>query len=173
MKKLLIIALVIYGFYQYLKWQPSTSSIVKEMSFSEQLSFNGVVYYSDWVNELESITGYVRRIDRHYDENIPIITFDLVMTSGDFSDPNLVRVKHRGGGNYFWSSDKQAKGSIIFYHTVPNSALAQSKLDSLKAGASVTILAKVSGNNEIKASNGAFFELVHSNHKIIRVEDIK
>ena len=172
MKRLIIVGIVIVGSFQYIKWEPSTSDIAKEMGFGEQLSYNGQAFYSDWTDDLKSISGHVRRIDRHYDKNIPIITYDLVITSGDFSDPDLVTIKHKGDGNYRWSSEKQPSGSIVFYHAIPNNIQSQRKLDSLNEGDSVTILAKVSKNSEIKASNGTFFKLLHTNHKIILVEDL-
>ena len=79
----------------------------------------------------------------------------------------------RVGGNYFWSSKTQPEGSILFFHTVPNSMRSQSKLDKIKEGDSVEILAKVSENSEISSDSGAFVKLMHSNHKFILVEDVR
>jgi len=77
-------------------------------------------FNSEW-GKSESIVGYLRRIDRHYDENIPIITYDLVITTEDFSNPDIVSVRNKGSGNYSWSSKTKPKGTILFYHTIPNS----------------------------------------------------
>lgn len=172
MKKLVILGVALASLYYYITWEPSTKSVVSEMAFGDQITHAGQNYHSDWADEPELINGYVRRIDRHYDKNIPIITYDLVLTTGDYSDPEIVEVKHKGGGNYFWSSNTQPAGSIVFYHTVPGSAISQDKLDMLVDGNTVEILAKVSQNSEITSDSGAYFKLMHSNHKILLVEDI-
>lgn len=173
MKKLVIFGVMIAGLYYYFNWKPSTETVVGNMEFGDQIVHSGKVFYSDWSKKLESISGYVRRIDRHYDENIPIITYHLVITTGDYNDPNIVEVRHQGGGNYFWSAKTKPSGSIIFYHTIPNSTDAQRKLDDLSEGDTIEIEARVSNDNEIRNETRALFKLRHSNHKILLVEDIK
>ncbi len=172
MSKLLIIALLLGGLYYFTTRPPSTDSIVQGMGFGEQVSYKGQTYSSEWTKQAETIKGDLRRKDRHYDENIPVITYSLVVTTGDYSDPEKVKVQSRGGGNYYWSSKINPQGTIVFYHAVPDSAAAQSKIDAIREGDPVEILAKVSKNSEIKADNGAFVQLMHGNHKFILVEDI-
>jgi hypothetical protein len=173
MKKLIILGVIAAGLYFVIPGEPSTESIVSEMDFDPQIMYQGESFHSDWATDTESIKGYVRRVDRHYDENIPIVTFNLVITTGEFNDPDIVNVRYKGGGNYFWSSKTQPEGSILFFHTVPNSMRSQSKLDKIKEGDSVEILAKVSENSEISSDSGAFVKLMHSNHKFILVEDVR
>lgn len=173
MKKRAIIGAIVVGFYFYITWKPSTTSIVNNMKFGEEIVHRGQIFYSDWGTDSELITGYLRRVDRHYSEHFPIITYDFVITTGDYNDPEIVKVSHSGGGNYFWSSKVQPKGSIFFYHTVPNSIASQNKLDLLAEGKMVELIAKVSKNSEVKSGSGAYFKLRHSNHKILLVEDVK
>ncbi|MCU7926077.1 MAG: hypothetical protein KZQ99_20405 [Candidatus Thiodiazotropha sp. (ex Dulcina madagascariensis)] len=173
MNKLLILIIIGAGLYYYITWNPSTESIVNEMEFGDKMIHKDRTYYSDWSKEIESISGYVRRKDRHYDENFPIITYDLALTTGDYNDPNIVEVRHQGGGNYLWLSKTKPTGTITFYHTVPSSIASQSKLDAINEGDTIEILAKVSKNNEIKNDTGAFVRLMHSNHKMILVSDVK
>lgn len=170
MRKLLLLIVAIGGLYFYFTWQPSTSSIVEGMTFGEQVTYNGQTYYTDW-GDSETATGYLRRIDRHYSKNMPIITYDLVVTTGDFSNPDIVELTHQGGGNYYWRAKTKPSGTLVIYHTIPSGALPQSELDGLEEGDTVTIQAKVSQNSEIKSDTGAFFKLVHDNHKVILVED--
>ncbi len=172
MKNLLIFALLIGGAYFYFTWKPSTTSIVNEMEFGKSLAHKGVGYHSEW-GASEYVTGYVRRIDRHYKKIMPVITYDLVLTSGDFSNPDIVNLRHKGEGNYYWSADVQPKGSIIFYHTVPGSHSVQYKLDDLQEGDNVKILAKISQNHKLTSDTGSFYQINNThNHKIILVEDV-
>ncbi|MCU7849547.1 MAG: hypothetical protein KZQ89_16465 [Candidatus Thiodiazotropha sp. (ex Lucinoma kastoroae)] len=171
MRNLLVLIAVAFGIYTYSIWKPSTVSIASEIAFSNQLSYKGHNYKTSWV-DTESIVGYIRRIDRHYDKNVPIITYDLVITTEDFNNPDIVKLRHNGGGNYYWSSKTKPKGSLVVYHTVPASITAQTELDALTEGTSVTIQAKVSTNSELRSDSGAFIKLMHSNHKLILVEGI-
>ncbi len=173
MRRLVIIGIIVAGLYYYITWKPSTESIVHDMTFDGIIVYGGQAFHSDWADSSGSISGFVRRIDRHYDESIPIITYDLVLTKGDYSDPRIVKVRHKGGGNYSWLSKTKPKGSIIFYHTVPASVLSQNKLDVLSEGTEIELIGKVSRNSEIKSDSGAMIHLTHSNHKFILVEDVK
>ncbi len=173
MRKLVIIGMIVTGLYYYVTWKPSTESIVNDMTFDEPIMYRGKVFHSEWAKRTESISGFIRRIDRHYDENIPIITYDLVITTGDYSDPEIVKVRNNGGGNYSWTSKTKPAGTLISYHTVPASIFAQNKLDALSEGEDVELIAKVSTNSKIKSDSGAFFQLRHNNHKIILVENVK
>ena len=173
MKRLITISIVIGIFYIYVKWKPSIASILDDTQFGDPIQYKGQVYESEWEDYPEEITGYVRRVDRHFDKYIPIITYDLVLTSGEYNDPEIVKVLHKGSGNYRWSSKTRPKGSILFYHTIPNSVRAQWKLDSIVAGETITITAKVSMNSEIKRDGSVVVGLGHGNHKFILVENVR
>ena len=169
--KLVLIALIITGLYLYLTWQPSTLEIANEMEFGEVITYQGKNYESDWAVDSEKIEGHLRRKDRHYDENVPIVTYDLIITTEEYSDPDVVKIRHKGGGNYYWSSSKQPKGTLVVYHTVPSTPEAQNKLDEIEQDATVTLIGKISQNSEIKSDSGSFVKLMHGNHKFILIED--
>ena len=170
-KKLIIIALIIFGLYLYFPWKPSTSRIAGEMEFGEVIAYQGEKYKSDWGVDSDEIEGYVRRKDRHFDKNMPIVTYDLVLTSGEYNDPDIVKIRHKGSGNYYWSSHKQPGGTLVFYHTIPSNPEAQNKLDQIDQGATVTLIGRISQNNEIRSDSGNYVKLMHRNHKFILVDD--
>ncbi|MCF7822850.1 MAG: hypothetical protein K9N35_01615 [Candidatus Marinimicrobia bacterium] len=171
MKKILLILVLAVGLCFYFTWKPSTSAIVDKMKFGEVLSYDGIVFHTVWGNS-ETLEGFVRRIDRHYDSSVPVITYNLVLTTEEYNDPDIVTVRYDGGGNYHWSAPKQPKGSILFYHTIPASRRVQNKLDGIKEGQILRLEVKVSENSEIRSSSGAYVKLMHSNHKFILVEDV-
>ena len=171
MKNLVIIALLVLGLYIYLAWKPSTSDIANEIQVGETIVYQGKEYLSDWGVSSENIKGYIRRKDRHFDKNMPIVTFDLILTSGEFNDPDVVKIRNKGDGNYFLSADKKPEGTIIVYHAVPFNLDAQKKLDEIEQGETVTLVGKISQNSEIRSNSGSFVKLMHDNHKYILVED--
>jgi hypothetical protein len=171
MKKAVVFLVVIMGFYFYFTWKPSASGIAEDMRIGEEITHNGITYNSKW-GESETIEGFVRRKDRHYDEHMPIVTYDIVISTGEYSDRNLVKIQNKGGGNYYWSASRQPKGTLAVYHTVPATPAVQRKLDTIEPDETISLRAKVSQNSEIKGSNGSFVKLGHSNHKFIIVEDL-
>ena len=171
MKKAVIFFVIIVGFYFYFTWKPSTTGIAENMRIGEAITHDGVTYHSEW-GEPEEIKGFVRRKDRHYDEYMPIITYDLVLATGEYSDRKLVTIQNKGGGNYYWSAPRQPKGTLVFYHTIPATPTVQKKLDDISLDSTISLRVRVSQNSEIKGDNGNFVKLGHSNHKFIIVEDV-
>lgn len=171
MKKAVIFLVIIVGFYFYFTWKPSATGIAENMRIGEQITLDGVDYNSEW-GEPEIIEGFVRRKDRHYDEYMPIITYDLVLSTGEYSDRDLVKIQNKGGGNYYWSAPRQPTGTLVFYHTIPTTSAIQKKLDDIALDSTISLRVRVSQNSEIKGSNGNFVKLGHSNHKFLIVEDV-
>jgi len=170
--KILIISLVtIAGLYFYFTWKPAASGIAEDIRIKDGISYNGKKYHSKW-SDTETIKGFVRRKDRHYDKNMPIITYNLVLATDEYSDDKLVKIQNRGGGNYHWSAPRQPKGTLVFYHTIPATPEAQEKLDDIAHKETVLLRAKISESSEIKGDDGGFVRLGHSNHKFILVEDV-
>lgn len=172
MKVPLLLILAVAGAYWYLNWQPSTTQIAQGMMVTDTIEFEGQSFHSEWSERVTEVEGLIRRKDRHYDANIPIITYDLAVATGDFRDPDIVEIRHKGGGNYFWSSKQKPKGSLIFYHVVPATPYVQTMLDALKVGDTPTLQGRISTNDRISSSSGAMVGLRHSNHKFILVDDL-
>lgn len=171
MRNLIIAAIIVCGLGFYFNWKPSASGIANEMEIGETITYKGTQYISDWAANSSKINGYLRQKDRHYDKNMPIVTYDLILTSGDYNDPELVKIRNKGGGNYYWSAQKKPEGTLIVYHTVPSSLEAQNKLDYIDQGTTITLVGKISENSEIKGDSGGFVKLMHNNHKFILVGD--
>lgn len=172
MKKTLIFIAIVYGVYQYITWKPATLDIANAMEVGELIQFQGNTFQSDWSAKSDNIEAYVRRIDRHYDENIPIITYDFVLTTGEYNDPDIVTLRHKGGGNYYWSAKKQPKGTLVTYHLIPENSYAQGRIDKIAEGDTIKMIGKISQNNKITSSTGAYLQLRHDNHKFILVDEI-
>ena len=171
MKKAVVFLVVIMGFYFYFTWTPSASGIAEDMRIGEEITHDRITYHSEW-GESETIEGFVRRTDRHYEKHIPIITYGIVLSTGEYSDRDLVKIKNKGGGNYQWSAPRQPKGTLVVYHTIPATPAVQRKLNKIEPDETISLRAKVSQNSEIKGSNGSIVRLGHSNHKFIIVEDL-
>jgi len=171
MKKPIIILLIVGGIYVHATWKPSPMKIAENMEVGELIRYEGKEYESDWGEEREKIEGYLRQKDRHYQRSIPIVTYDLIVTSGEFSDPDIVKIKNKGNGNYYWHAKKQPEGTLVVYHSVPSSLEAQYELDRIEEGADVNLIGKISQDGKISSESGDYLKLRHDNHKFILVEE--
>lgn len=142
------------------------------MNIGEDIQFQGTTFQSDWADKSATVEAYVRRIDRHYDENFPIITYDFVLTTGEYNDPDIVSIRHKGGGNYYWSAKRQPKGTLVAYHLIPESSYAQGRIDNIAEGDTIKMIGKISIDNKITSSTGGYLKLMHDNHKFILVDEI-
>jgi hypothetical protein len=174
MKKLIIIIVVIGAINWLFNYEPSTKTIVENMTVDENITFKDIQFDSDWDDDVIEITNHVRQKDRHYDERMPIVTYNLILTSGEYNDSDIVSIQNLGGGNYYWRAQKQPEGSIMFYHLIPSSPEIQNKLDEIEVGRLVTLRGKISENNKIVSSDGGYFvQINHDNHKYILVADVE
>jgi hypothetical protein len=84
--------------------------------------------------------GVVRHISIDHETNFPIISYDILVTSGDFSDPKLVSTFVENH-HFTWISTSQSapQGTINLLHTVPKDQATEEKLAAIKNGGKVLI----------------------------------
>jgi hypothetical protein len=84
--------------------------------------------------------GLVRYTSMDHEPNFPIISFDILVTSGDFSDPALVAAS-ASNHHFTWSArtNNQPQGTINLLHTVPMNQQIEDKLQQIRTGDTVTI----------------------------------
>jgi hypothetical protein len=85
-------------------------------------------------------SGLVRHVSPIRDERIRILTHDILVTSGEYADPAIVRTSvanHR----FYWRSATTARpqGSINLLHTLPANEEVYQQLLQIRSGDEVTI----------------------------------
>lgn len=101
--------------------------------------------------------GVVRHTSMDHLTNFPIISFDILVTSGDFSSPVLVSTTVEDH-HFTWQglTDIPPQGTINLLHTVPKNQAIEDDLQRIKDGDHVTIrgwdILKIDGY----AKNGAY-----------------
>ncbi len=96
-----------------------------------------ISYESDTIN---TFSGIVRHTSRINEGKFPMLTHDILVTSGDFSDASVVRtsvMNHR----FFWSSrlPTRPNGTINLLHTFPLDEQVLTDLYAIDHGDTVTI----------------------------------
>jgi hypothetical protein len=84
--------------------------------------------------------GEIRHISMNHEPNFPIISYDILVTSGDFSDPKLVSTSVENH-HFTWisTSHNAPQGTINLLHTVPKDQVTEEKLSAIKNGDKVLI----------------------------------
>jgi hypothetical protein len=90
-------------------------------------------------NHDRKFIGQVRHTSMDHMVQFPILSFDILVTSGDFSDKNLVATSV--SDHHFWwqSKNGNAKGTINLLHTIPMNQDIEEKLMKIKEGDTVII----------------------------------
>ena len=88
-------------------------------------------------------TGVVRHVSPDRMADFPMLTHDILVTSGDFADPSLV-VTTVQNHHFFWRSTSRdyPKGKINLIHAVPETAEIYQQLLNIHKNDTVTITGK-------------------------------
>lgn len=166
----LVAVILIVGIYLMMR-PPAAGKIARGMEIdleSDTIRYADGVFKADW-GEPETRSGIVRHIVRAHDKTIPIVLYHLVLASGEFSDPEIVTIDYNGGGNYFWRSNKQPRGSLIVLHLVPESENAFRTVRGIDVGDQVEIVGRDETRGSIEREGGGLLRLGHDNHKFVLV----
>jgi len=158
MKNLIILAAIVFGIYYYSTHSGATA-VANEIEFDgKDVIFHDEVFATNWTSKTKTVTGYVREINQENMSIMPIVTYSIVATTGDYSNPDKVEIKHVRHGYQLLS--KQAagkpKGSIIIYHLIPLDAEVQKKIESIKIGDNFSIKARISQSGKLKSPRAVY-----------------
>ncbi|MEJ5201790.1 MAG: hypothetical protein WHV66_06105 [Anaerolineales bacterium] len=94
-------------------------------------------------NQNSTFEGLVRHITEIHEGDYPLLSHDILVTSGDFSDGDKV-VATVSDHRFFWYSPRMTnpKGKINLLHTVPLNAEIYQSLSHIKTGQTVRIQGK-------------------------------
>lgn len=166
-----LFVLAILALLLYLKW-PSASSVVGDtwvVPDEGTLEYQGARWEAEWGPEVVH-QGTARLFERAKYKSAPFFTHHTVLTTGDFSNPELVEIVHQGGGNFFWSSRSKPAGSLVALHMVPLNADVLQQLRQIDDGDRVELVGRHESDSRIDGEDGAYVRLNHSNHKYLLVE---
>ena len=175
MKKIIIIALVAAAAAWFFLREPSADNIVASMIVdvvTGDIRYKDVNYKAGWGKE-KTYEGQVRVIVNAHHKYAPYITHEAVVTTGEFSDPSIVTVSTIKDGNMYWRSRKRPTGTLVVLHFVPLNYSIYEKLKSVREGQTIKLGGRDEKDGYIKASDGTFTKLQHSNHRFFLVEDVQ
>lgn len=176
MKKTLVIAVIAGVIWLLFFKTPSSRTISAEMRIDPRggaITYDQDVYHADW-SDPTSFSGDLRYIGRAYNKYIPVITHDAIVTTGEFSDPDIVTIGPVRDGNTYWRAHKQPEGTFVMLHLIPSSVAIHDQLEELSEGDAVLLVGKVEEDGTVLRPDGSFVvKLMHDNHKFLLVTEVK
>ena len=169
-----VLVVLAVGLY-FLMRPPSAGKIAGGIEVdlqSNSIRYDGRTYTATW-GEPGSRAGDVRYLIRDHDKRIPIVLYHLVLTTGEFSDPEIVTIDHNRGGNFIWRAKKQPEGTIIVLHLVPENELAFRTMRGVKEGDRIEVFGRDEVRGSIERDDGAYLRLGHDNHKFVLVTRVE
>ncbi len=161
----------------YYMWQrpPSASGIVESMSIEADagiIEYDGVRFEAVWGDPVEH-QGEVRALKRAYSEYAPFMTLHVVLTTGDYSNPDIVELSDIDEGNirFYWQKDRPPQGSLIVLHLTPTTPEVQSHFDALEPGKQVVFSGREEVDSRIDSPRG-WLALNHDNHRYVLVTSV-
>lgn len=172
MKNLLIILIIAFGIY-YLSTQSGASGVANNIEFDgKDVIYKDDVYATQWTSRSKEISGYVREIKAVDMRIMPIVTYSIVATTGDYSNPERVIINKVGAG--YKISYVQAKGmpegSIIIYHLIPLNADVQKNLERIERGDDFKLTARISKTGLIKSSTAQYQLSSYKPNEYVRIK---
>lgn len=137
---LLIIAVLTYSFTGI--FYVDQRAIMERLNLSEDglLEYEGDQWRITFESNRESIyEGKVRHISRNNEKSAPMMTHDILVTSGEYADENKVQTSVRN--HYFtWRSKiRRPSGKINLIHGVPANISIYDKIEKIEYGNDVLI----------------------------------
>jgi hypothetical protein len=169
-----LLLLVVAAAFFYLRG-PSVGRIVSNTVITAEegtIQYKAVRYEAEWGPEITH-SGDVRLIDRAKYKPAPFFTHHAVLTTGEYSDPDIVKITDSGGGNFYWTAKKQPQGTLIALHFVPRDQTVLRALKRIDEGDSIAFVGREEVDGSVEGSDGSYMTLRHDNHRYLLLDEVQ
>jgi hypothetical protein len=174
-KSLLILGLIGFTFWFFVLRPPSASSIASRMTVDIEagsIVLDEVTYTAQW-SDVQTYSGDIRYIGRAYMKHSAYFTNDAIVTTGEYSDPEIVTVTPIRKGNMSWRSPhKKPVGTLVVLHFIPADISVFEDLQKVREGDLVAFTGREELDSKIEGDDGSYVGLAHNNHKFIVLEKV-
>ena len=139
----------------------------------ELLTYGDVSYEADWSYDQSIYSGDIRFVHRADLPGLPIVTHEVIITTGEYSDPEFVSITPIKNGTMRWSAPSRPEtGSLDVLHFIPINKSVLQSLDEIEEGDVITVYGYTEEDRIIRGSDGSMGGLRHDGHEFILVEKI-
>ena len=144
----LVVVSLLVGTFAYYNWNvdlwgigaPNFQSLIISPDYQTITNPDGSYLKISFEKSSDSVfAGLVRHVSPIREDKFPVLTHDILITSGDYADPQKVSTSVFNH-HFFWQSGSQnSQGSINLLHTVPRDNSIYNLLLAVKTGQFVRI----------------------------------
>lgn len=166
-----LLVLIVAAAFLYLRG-PSAGRVVNNTVLAPEagyIQYKSVRYTAEWGPDVVH-TGEVRLIDRAKYKPAPFFTHHAVVTTGDFSDPDFVKIGDAKGGNFYWTSKDRPTGTIVALHLIPSDKTVLKSLQRIGTGDRIEFQGREEIDGSIEGADGSYLRLQHDNHRYLLVK---
>jgi hypothetical protein len=146
------------------------------MSFGASIAdieLDGTHYSGHWSDDTKAFAGTIQWTGQAAKSAVPLITHEVLVTTGEYSDPKVVQIEPVVDHHTTWKyvARRQAEGTIHIVHCVPSSPEIYDALGALTVGQNVSIEgALLSG--QLKGTDGAYWQTGKESHPTVFVRGV-
>jgi hypothetical protein len=154
----------------------SKRSVIAALSFGssiDTLNYEGQQYTATWT-EPKTFTGTVQWTGTASAHGIPFLTHEVLITTGDYSDPAVVKLEPVVDHETTWRypAGRTLDGTIYVVHCIPATPAIYDTLETLRVGDTIDIEGEVA-KGPIRGANGGSWETSKPTHPTVFVRDVR
>ena len=160
------------------KGNHSGAQIIQKMQVQDgQITYDGRVFKVDWAPEEQTFTGDVRAILSEYNPYAPFNTHVLFLTTGVYSNPEIVSVTPEGKVQLHPEKiTEKANGEVYTLHLAPMTLADYRRIEDIQVGQKLAITVLLETDGKITDDQGKYIQYASDPHKgrsLLRVVDIQ
>ncbi len=136
-----------------------------------RIRLDGTTYRLNLSAESERHAGLARVWVRADHDPMPIITHEVVLTTGEYSDPDKVEIGPLRDGSTWWRARRRPQGTLIVLHLIPADVQVAAILDRVREGQTWTFTGYGVVDQRIERDDGYRVSLGHDNHRFLLVTE--
>ena len=171
------LAAVALGYWLYARHAKNDRGEIVRMSFGSSIGdivLDGKHYNGDWTDDAKSFSGTIQWTGHAAPSAVPLITHEVLVTTGEYSDPKIVQIQPVVDHHTTWTyvARRMAEGTIHIVHCIPSTPEVYDALGALVAGQSVTIDGELL-RGPLKGTDGSFWQTGKESHPTVFVRSVR
>lgn len=173
--KLALPFLVLAGIFWWMR-APDPETVWRQSTFSQdftRIESQGESYSASWEEDLSAFEGELQQMVPEALKYAPFISHHLVLTDGDYSDPDKVEIRPLKKGKTSWRAKQQPRGRFLVLHLLPADAEVLRRINAIAPGQRAIWSGQRLVKGRLENSKGGYFQVNNTNHIVLLLRDVQ
>jgi hypothetical protein len=168
---------VALGYWLYAGHKTISRGDIARLSFGStigEMNLDGKRYTGTWSDDARTFAGTIQWTGQAAQSAVPLITHEVVVTTGEYSDPKVVQIQPLEDHHTTWKyvANRMAVGTIHIVHCIPSTPEIYDALGALKVGQAVAIEGELL-QGPLKGTDGSFWQTGKESHPTVFVRAVR